>query len=114
MINFDERRVRFSQMEGNTPTANEQDLKEYIKNCNRLIRDSSKIKSMASELEKSVEKGEKKGQDKSRMILLLSEKNKRLKDKLETEKKKYEDYEALLENNMGLKEEINILGEYKK
>ena len=107
LINFDERQVRFSQVQAEkNAKIQEDDIKQYMRNCNRLIRESSKIKSQAKKLEKSVDKGLKKGKDQSRMILLLREKNKRLKRKLQSEQKKYDQYEKILEDNIHLKDEI--------
>jgi predicted nucleic acid-binding Zn-ribbon protein len=80
-----------------------------MKKCNKLIRESAKIKSQAQNLEKSVEKQVKKSKDKSRMILLLREKNTRLRKKLGAEQKKFDQYESILEGNIELKEEILAL-----
>jgi predicted nucleic acid-binding Zn-ribbon protein len=110
MVNFSERKVTFSEQKPSPKFGtNEQGLKKYMRDCNRLIRESAKIKSQAQNLEKSIDKGIKKGKDKSRMILLLREKNKRLKRKLKGEQLKFDQYEKILEDNIELKDEIRAL-----
>lgn len=105
-----ERKVRFSQhRNGDQVEASESDARDYMRKCNQLVSESTKIKQQSVELESEIEKGLKSNEDKSRMIILLREKNKKLKSKLKEHQDKFQQYEEMLEHNIKLKERIESL-----
>lgn len=105
-----ERKVRFSQNQNTEPDSlQETSIRDYMKKCNQLVKESSKIKEKKEVLESEIESGLKTNEDKSRMIMLLREKNRQLKTKLQVHQQKFEQYEQILEHNIKLKERINSM-----
>lgn len=80
--------------------------RDYMRQYNSLVRESSKIKEQPSAAELGFEENGKNYDDRSRKIILLREKNKKLKLKLKDHEEKYQQYEHMLENNIQLREKI--------
>ena len=81
-----------------------------MRKCNQLVKESVKIKQQSMQLESEIEESLRTNQDKSRMIILLREKNKKLKSKLAEHQTKFQQYEQMLEQNIQLREKIGSLG----